>query len=157
MFLLLLHQFIWIWCVYLMVFYLLHASVWFVPGWARCPSLVGCKARFGEDPGNTTFFLYICVLILYILHFVLYCTIYLSHTSPWLMLLVISCHNTKRFISYLSSTAAHINIKGAILISSFYFSSLITKECVLEYAICISIVGAQVDHEYCIELVNLAT
>ena len=86
MFLLLLCQFIWIWCVYLMLFYLLHASVLFVPGWARYPALVGCKARFGADPGNTTSgqcalmwavrshgcdFLYI-----FMIYFCIYCTLY---------------------------------------------------------------------------------
>ena len=55
----------------LMVFYLLHASVWFVPGWARYPSLVGCKARFSADPGNTTSFFYILVS-----YFCIYCTLY---------------------------------------------------------------------------------
>ena len=66
---------------------------WFVPGRARYPALVGCKARFGADLDNTTFFQYIFFLYLYILQFVWYCTIYLSHTSPWLNLLVISCDN----------------------------------------------------------------
>ena len=39
----------------------MYASVWFVPGWARYPSLVGCKARFGAALGNATSFFYIFV------------------------------------------------------------------------------------------------
>ena len=37
----------------------MYASVWFVPGWSRYPSLVGCKAQFDADPGNATSFFYI--------------------------------------------------------------------------------------------------
>ena len=39
----------------------MYASVWFVPGWARYPSLVGCKAQFDAYPGNATTFFYIFV------------------------------------------------------------------------------------------------
>ena len=93
MFLLLLCQSIWIWCVYLMVLYLLHVWILFVCAGLSQVSIArwmqgSVRCRSGQCH---IIFLYICVLILYILHFVLYCTIYLSHTSPWLMLLVISC------------------------------------------------------------------
>ena len=71
---------------------------WMHPfGLCRAEAGIQCSsdARLGSVQIRVIphFFLYICVLLLYILHFVLYCTIYLSHTSPWLMLLVISCDN----------------------------------------------------------------
>ena len=66
------------------------------------------------------------LLTLYILHFVLYCTIHLSHTRPWLILLVISCDNKWRFISYLLSLAEFIETlwNYTVLVNTHHTESL---------------------------------
>ena len=45
----------------------MYASVWFVPGWAKYPSLVGCKAQFDANPVMPHHFsIYLCLNFVYI-------------------------------------------------------------------------------------------
>ena len=105
-------------------------------------------AWFGADPGDTLsgqcapmcamhsqgcdFVLYICLIFVFILHFALYYTIYLSHISSWQILLVScdnKCDNKWSLIFRLLARKKVwlMNLCGVFLLSSCYVYSKTRK------------------------------